>query len=127
MSWGFVPDKGDAVMTEVVVTGKDLTKRFEQIAERTKTRERDALLGELSGGVGSGLAAAQTLQMLGEQAGVEGIGMVPVHPAPLFHGKVPVVAVLHGVMQHLHVRCRRPHDLLLGVAAFLRIGGQFRL
>ena len=32
-----------------------------QIAERAKTRERDALLGELSAGMGSGLASAQML------------------------------------------------------------------
>jgi hypothetical protein len=32
-----------------------------QIAERAKTRERDALLGELSAGMGSGLASAQVL------------------------------------------------------------------
>ena len=32
-----------------------------QIAERAKTRERDALLGEFAGGLGSGLASAQML------------------------------------------------------------------
>jgi hypothetical protein len=41
--------------------GSALSAINAQIAERAKTRERDALLGELSGGMGSGLAAVQTV------------------------------------------------------------------
>jgi hypothetical protein len=40
VSWGYVPRHGDAVMTDVVVTGKDMTKPLEKIAERTKEQPR---------------------------------------------------------------------------------------
>jgi serine/threonine protein kinase len=69
LSWGYVPNDGEAVLAEVVISGTDLKRRFDQLAERTKEQPRAVaahLRAELLLDAGLWLAAYQEARPLAE-------------------------------------------------------------